>query len=550
MDFFERFAASVDPADRTTLADVREYAGWQTALHRAEFTPAGTDDVDIRTYLLDLRARGADHTAIRHVVASLKRLYAWSQAQGLIATDPFEKYNFDRPIRTRDEIRRREVAIADPQTREIERLRALNRIAGELNGTLDTQTMLQKTLETVLSVMGLRTAWAFLLTDSGLTAFLTFTPPHDFALAAAVGLPPGLEREERRFLCQAPDCHCQSYLRANRLTRAVNIVECSRLEDAAAAAGEQGVGANAGLLYHASVPLTLQGRPVGILNFATEEYQLFNAADLELLSAVGAQVSTALERARLYDIAEIQRARLAVELEMARGVQQSLVPESLPQIPGFSLAAHWWCAREVGGDFYDVFPLPENRWGILVGDVSDKGAPAALYMAMTRGLIRARADYTASPANLLMQVNHALVTQSSSDMFVTAFYAILDPTARTLTYANAGHNPPILRRGQAESRELDRTGIALGAFDDRTVSETAVALARGDALVIYTDGVTEAENRHAEEYSPARLLAAVAAAPLPAAALLESVVNNWRSFTQGVEPSDDTTILALTCDSE
>ncbi len=430
--------------------------------------------------------------------------------------------------------------MADSQQSELEHLRALNTVAGELNRSSDVRTMLTTTLETVLQVMKLKTAWAFLLPDSGVGAFLPNNGPHDFFVAASVDLPPGLERDGRRFLCEGPDCDCQELLRKNAMERAVNIVECTRLRNSALAAGD-----NRGLLFHASVPLMLEDRPVGTLNFASEEYQFLSPADLELLSAVGKQVSIALERARLYDLAEIQRARLAMELEMARAVQMSLLPEVLPDIPDFDLAAHWDFARQVGGDFCDIFPLPDHRWGLVIADVSDKGAPAALYMAMTRGLVRSRADQATSPAVLLAQVNHALCTQTPSNMFVSVLYAILDPAARTLTYASAGHNPALYRRASGEIERLPHTGIVLGMFEHQTWEDRVFKLAPGDTFVAYTDGLTDAENPQREEYGLERLAAFLATAPAEAKGVIQHIMSSVNSFIQGVPFADDLTLLTL-----
>jgi sigma-B regulation protein RsbU (phosphoserine phosphatase) len=130
-----------------------------------------------------------------------------------------------------------------------------------------------------------------------------------------------------------------------------------------------------GLLFHATVPLISQSRPVGLINIATEEWEFLTSADLQFLTAAGSQVGIALERARLYDLAETQRIRLEQELKMARAVQKSLLPTQPPNIPGFSLVADWRSAREVAGDFYDFILLPDGRWGFVLADVSGKGAP-------------------------------------------------------------------------------------------------------------------------------------------------------------------------------
>jgi GAF domain-containing protein len=217
----------------------------------------------------------------------------------------------------------------------------------------------------MLKVMNLQTGWVSMLAESHLSIFpVGDSPPHGFALAAACGLPPGLERDDRRFLRQPPACHCQQLLKEGRLTRAVNIVECTRLRDSMRAAGD-----NQGLLFHASVPLISQGRPLGLINVATPEWQFLTHADLHFLSAVSAQLVVALERAHFYEVAEARRIRLESELQIARKVQAGLMPRVMPNIPGFDLAGAWYPALEVAGDFYDIFPLDEGRWGMMIGDV-------------------------------------------------------------------------------------------------------------------------------------------------------------------------------------
>jgi sigma-B regulation protein RsbU (phosphoserine phosphatase) len=325
------------------------------------------------------------------------------------------------------------------------------------------------------------------------------------------------------------------------MTRAVNIVECTRLQKSAKAQGD-----NQGLRFHASVPIIASGRRLGIINVATQEWQFLTGADLQLLSAIGAQVAIALERARLYDLTHAQRLRLERELKMARQVQESLLPERLPVIPGFSLAADWRSALEMAGDFYDIFALPGGRWGIVVADVSDKGAAAAMYMAMTRSLLRANAASQASPAAALEELNQSLFSHSSADMFVTLFYGVLEAGARTLTYASAGQNPPLLRRASGELEKLMPTGPALNIFAEPALVDAGLTVAPGDALIVYTDGVTDALNRRGEIYGMARLTEAVTGAPRTTAGeLLEHVSNDLAAFTLGTPLFDDITFFAV-----
>jgi sigma-B regulation protein RsbU (phosphoserine phosphatase) len=333
-------------------------------------------------------------------------------------------------------------------------------------------------------------------------------------------------------------------MRRGDLRRAVNVVECTRLDDAAEAQAD-----TQGLLFHASVPLQVGGRALGILNVATDEWQFLTAEDLQLLTAVGAQVSIALERARLYEVARAQQVQLARELAMAREVQASLLPRPLPSLPGFALAADWRSAREMAGDFYDVFGLPAGRWALAIADVSDKGAPAALYMAMVRSLLRAQAGQAAAPAEVLATLNRALIAQCSAEMFVSVFFAELEPAGRRLRWANAGHNPPLVRRASGVVEALPRGGPVLGMLAEVEPRSGELTLAPGEALALYTDGVTDAQDAGGGQFGLARLMAALAGAPPEAAGVLAHVLAEVGAFAGGAPQIDDLTLLVLTCPS-
>jgi len=543
MEVLERFAETLNSEEAEVLDHVRAFVEWYVG-RDTDFSPSSGDDVALRTYLLQMRIDGASAQRQGEQLAALRHFYDWAAEAGFLPDyHPFIEFSIDRPSLPREQIRRREEIFSGSlEEREISRLRALNQLAGQLNRTSDVQTTLTAALDTLVSMMRLHSAWAFLLPAAGRSpALVSVSNPEGFMLAAACGLPPGLEDNNRQYLKDAKLCHCQAVMLEGNLNRAVNIVECTRLLEAARASGD-----NQGLLFHASVPIIASGVPLGIMNVATQDWQFLTAADLQLLSAVGAQVAIALERARLYDVTQAQRLRLERELKLAREIQDSLLPEALPQVTGFSLAADWRSALEMAGDFYDIFQLRGDRWGFVVADVSDKGAAAAMYMAMTRSLIRASASNHSGPGETLREVNQRLLAHSTSDMFVTVFYGVLDPATQTLTYANAGQNPPLVRRIAGRIEELRRTGAALGVLEEVELLEAGLVLAPGDALVIYTDGVTDALNPQGEEYGTTRLAEALLnAASSDARRLLDDVTGDLAAFTKDVPPFDDVTFFVL-----
>jgi sigma-B regulation protein RsbU (phosphoserine phosphatase) len=211
------------------------------------------------------------------------------------------------------------------------------------------------------------------------------------------------------------------------------------------------------------------------------------------------------------------------------------------------LAVVWRAARQVAGDFYDFFDLPGGRLGLVIADVADKGMPAALFMALTRALVRAAALEEMSPAAALARVNDLLVPDAQHGMFVTAVYAVLSLETGELAYANAGHNPPLLLR--SHTRELERFGtggMALGVLEGIRLEERSVSLKPGDHLIFYTDGVTEAFSPQDDLYGEERLQATIqAAAGGSAQAMLDAIDDSVVAFVGDTSPSDDLTIMVL-----
>ncbi|MDD1702990.1 MAG: SpoIIE family protein phosphatase [Methanoregula sp.] len=242
-----------------------------------------------------------------------------------------------------------------------------------------------------------------------------------------------------------------------------------------------------------------------------------------------------------------EKERFAKELEIAKGIQQSFLPESAPQIAGIELVAKNVPALEVGGDFYDFIPLAKNRWGLVIADVSGKGVPAALFMALSRTLIRASTLANSDPAGAIGHANQLICEDSKTSMFVTLFYAILDSHAMTLNYVNAGHNPPLLlKEASSDVVLLKAKGIALGVTDDVELQSVKIDLRPGDVLVLYTDGVTEAINVREEEFGEERLLEVITRSrSLPAQTILENILSAINEFAGDQPQHDDITIMVL-----
>lgn len=238
---------------------------------------------------------------------------------------------------------------------------------------------------------------------------------------------------------------------------------------------------------------------------------VFTASDQKLLMALASQAAVSVENARLHQQV-LDKERLEHELQLARDVQASLIPSVTPEIPGWDFAAYWQPAREVSGDFYDFISGVGDKqsaapqYGIVIGDVSDKGMHAALFMALTRSVVRASTTAGLAPSDGLTQTNRLLCADSTNGMFVTLFYTQLDTLKNELTYVNAGHNPPFHYRAKEQDlTELKSTGIMLGFTNTVTHKQRAVLIEPNDFIVFYTDGVTEAMNEQNEQFGEERL---------------------------------------------
>ena len=302
----------------------------------------------------------------------------------------------------------------------------------------------------------------------------------------------------------------------------------------------------------AIVPLVADGRAIGTLIIDSRRPRRFSEVEVRLLRLMANQAALAIEKARLHR-EELRHQRIEEELAVGRSIQRSMLPAETPQLPGWEFATDFEAARQVGGDFYDYFPLPgePGRWGLVMADVSDTGVPAALFMALSRTTIRNLALRGRAPADVISWANRHIQEDSQSDMFLTVFYAELDTRDGRLTYANAGHNPPLLWRA-ADSRFdlLTPTCPLLGVLPDLDVHVAETWLGPGDVLLLYTDGIVEAFDRDYTEFGRARLEEIVGdlLRQRPAATveeLRETIISAVRAFAGSATQVDDMTILII-----
>jgi len=262
-------------------------------------------------------------------------------------------------------------------------------------------------------------------------------------------------------------------------------------------------------------PLRVSERVSGLLALSSALPVNYTAAELKLLNTLALQTAAAVENARLFERtvqAARDRERLAAlhkELDVASRIQRAIVPSQLAPFPDrtdFTIRASMTPARAVGGDFFDFFLIDPDRLGFVIADVSGKGVPSALFMAVCRTLIKATARSVFSPDACLAQVNRVLASEGVASMYVTVFYGVLDTRTGHVTYCNAGHNPPFVLRAEGPVEPLAQTGgTVLGLFEHAPYETAGLVLRPGDAVFTYTDGVTEACDRDGEEFTTGRL---------------------------------------------
>ncbi len=304
------------------------------------------------------------------------------------------------------------------------------------------------------------------------------------------------------------------------------------------------------------VPLLSQGELVGLMHLgprrSAQEYSL---DDRGLLNTLATQAAPAVHVAQLVQEREAavqERERLAHEMLIARLIQQTLLPRDVPTPPGWQTTAYYQPARAVGGDFYDFIPFRNGQLGLIVGDVTDKGVPAALVMAMTRSVLRAAARRLVDPARVLRRLNDVLYPDIPRSMFVTCFYAILDPASGRLRYANAGHDLPYrwhngagAAAGAGVVSELRATGMPLGLMPGMRYEEQETLLAPGESVLFYSDGLVEAHSPQGELFGFPRLKTLLQEARA-GDDVITFLMNQLAAFTGPAwEQEDDVTLMVL-----
>jgi sigma-B regulation protein RsbU (phosphoserine phosphatase) len=292
-------------------------------------------------------------------------------------------------------------------------------------------------------------------------------------------------------------------------------------------------------------PIISNTEVIGVFDLESDELNAYSEDDLEVLMLLASQVAIIIEKVMLHEQL-IEKKRLEGQLEVSRQVQLALLPPTDPQLEGYDISAYNFPTEEVSGDYYDWVKIYDDQIGLVIADVSGKGVPAALLMAFLRASLRAATHIGYSPHISMAKVNYLLWESIERNQFVTAFYGVLDVTNKTLAYTNAGHNPPILLDKEGNFTFIERGSVPLGMFRDTRYHEYYLTTNPGELLVLYTDGVTEAQNPQGEEFGRERLAEAVKKyRHLDARQLITTVHKEVIDWTDGRGATDDVTFFVI-----
>jgi phosphoserine phosphatase RsbU/P len=294
-----------------------------------------------------------------------------------------------------------------------------------------------------------------------------------------------------------------------------------------------------------AVPLKVGDSVIGAFNLESDKPGAYRQHDLDLLTAFASLAAITIERAKLYS-EQMAARKISDELAIARRIQMTFLPSHDPEIPGFDISGINIPSADVGGDYYDFIKIVDNQLGVAIGDVSGKGIPASLIMAAFRASLKAEIRNNFAIRAILFKVNNLLFESIERDNYVTAIYSVLDLKNRVLTFSNAGHNPPILRRANGQIEYLKEGGLALGMFSDSLYEERPISLNTGDLLLFYTDGVTEAKNEADKEFGIDRLIQALEKSrTLSAKMIIEFIIQETKIFASAKSETDDLTMVVI-----
>lgn len=292
-------------------------------------------------------------------------------------------------------------------------------------------------------------------------------------------------------------------------------------------------------------PIISNDEVIGVFDLESDSLNAYTDNDLQVLQLLASQVAIIIEKVQLHEhLAE--KKRLQGQLEVARHVQLKLLPRSDPKIVGYDISAFNFPTDEVSGDYYDWVKIYDDQIGVVIADASGKGIPAALLMAFLRATLRAAIHVGYSPHVSMTKANYLLWESIENNQFVTAIYGILDTTNKTFAFANAGHNPPLLLRQDNTAMFIERGGLPLGMFRETRYYEHFLGIESGQILVLYTDGITEAANKHGEEYGRERLVECVKKhKKLTAHEIIHHIYDEALAFSGELDLEDDGTLFII-----
>jgi phosphoserine phosphatase RsbU/P len=294
-----------------------------------------------------------------------------------------------------------------------------------------------------------------------------------------------------------------------------------------------------------AVPLIYKDKVIGVLDLEHTRRGFFTDDHRRTMLTLAAQIAIAIENARLYEEVARQERRLERDLALARELQMRLLPQALPKLEHLDLAAKFIPARAIGGDLYDFIPYSLSRLGIVIGDVSGKGAPAAIYAALVSGILRSHAPIEPAPAEMLSAVNFSLAERRIEAQFVSLIYAVWQDEDRTLLVANSGLPRPVFVR-DGKTTVIEATGLPLGLFDDVSYDEFRFDMKTGDMFVFFSDGILDARNRGGQLFGRTRVEKIIAeCSDNSASSVVESLFKAVAEHSAGVEAFDDQTVLAI-----